>query len=408
MHRYDVVVIGGGIAGSALAAALAPAGLDVLVLERVTEFRDKVRGEYMQPWGAVEMLQMGLDDVLLAAGGGWCRRIIPYGEGTDPAAAESNAIPLDAMIPGIPGSFNVGHPQASEALNTAAATRGATVLRDVTDVEVSVGSEPSVRYSHDGKVHDVECRLIVGADGRQSTVRKELGIALHKVESPAVLGGLLVRAETWPVDSAIIGVEGERHFLAFPRPNGYVRLYLCRLPSPETSGADRARHMLDAYRLDCVPGSDVLASATPAGPCSYVLGSDSWTDVLAVDGAVLIGDAAGWNDPILGCGLSVAMRDARSVADVLLAGDDWSPAAFESYAAERGERMSRLRISARVATELNCDSTPEGRDRRRAVRELMASDPLVVALRASPLMGPESAPAEAFTEETIGRALAFA
>ncbi len=37
----------------------------------------------------------------------------------------------------------------------------------------------------------------------------------------------------------------------------------------------------------------------------------------------------------------------------------------------------------------------------------MASDPLVMALRANPLMGPERAPAEAFTEETIGRALAF-
>jgi len=49
MQHYDVVVVGGGIAGSAVAAALAAADLTVLVLERQTVYRDKVRGEYMHP-----------------------------------------------------------------------------------------------------------------------------------------------------------------------------------------------------------------------------------------------------------------------------------------------------------------------------------------------------------------------
>jgi menaquinone-9 beta-reductase len=58
---------------------------------------------------------------------------------------------------------------------------------------------------------------------------------------------------------------------------------------------------------------------------------------------VLIGDAAGHNDPGIGCGLSVAMRDARRVRDLVLAGarsaDDFVP-----YGAERFERIRRLRL----------------------------------------------------------------
>ena len=56
------------VAGSSIAAALAPAGVSVLVLERQTTYRDKVRGEYMQPWGVAEMLRLGLEQPLLEAG----------------------------------------------------------------------------------------------------------------------------------------------------------------------------------------------------------------------------------------------------------------------------------------------------------------------------------------------------
>ena len=65
---------------------------------------------------------------------------------------------------------------------------------------------------------------------------------------------------------------------------------------------------------------------TPAGPCAFYPMNDSWTDEPYAPGAVLIGDAAGWNDPIIGQGLAVALRDVRVVTDILRAGPDWSPA----------------------------------------------------------------------------------
>ena len=140
------------------------------------------------------MLQMGLEAPLLEAGGGWCRRIIGYSEDVDPVLAEETAVPLAAMVPGSPGGFCVGHPQASEALNTKAAACGATVRRGVGAIEVTTGGDPRIRYEHDGVTHEVACRVVVGADGRHSLVRRALDIDRHVVESKATLGGMLVRA----------------------------------------------------------------------------------------------------------------------------------------------------------------------------------------------------------------------
>jgi 2-polyprenyl-6-methoxyphenol hydroxylase-like FAD-dependent oxidoreductase len=70
---FDVITVGGGLAGSALATALARTGHKVLVLERETRFKDRVRGENMVPWGVAAARCLGLVDDLLAAGGHWDR-----------------------------------------------------------------------------------------------------------------------------------------------------------------------------------------------------------------------------------------------------------------------------------------------------------------------------------------------
>ncbi len=402
------MIVGGGIAGSAIAATLAPAGVDVLVLERQVHYRDRVRGEYLQPWGVAEARRLGLVDTLLDAGGGYTTRLASYSEDTEPDVAAASAVPLDLLLPDVPGGLNVGHPQASEALSSLAAERGATSLRGVGDVEVDVagaGRPPSVRYELDGEVNEVHCRLVIGADGRQSTVRRNIGVGLEQADSKSTLGGMLVRAD-WPDGTSVLGVEGDRHFLIFPRPNGFVRIYLACDPGPRTAGADRAQQMLDAYALESVPGSERLANAEPAGPCSYYVGSDSWTTSPVPDGVVLAGDAAGWSDPVIGEGLSVALRDARSVAEAMLASDDWSAEAFAPYVEERAERMRRLRIGGHVATELRCTFTPEARLRRAAFGERLLADPMILGLVLSTLAGPETAPAECFTAANVDHVLA--
>jgi flavin-dependent dehydrogenase len=51
-HDYDVIVAGGGLGGSALAKVMAGSGARVLVLEQEARFNDRVRGEFLPPWGS--------------------------------------------------------------------------------------------------------------------------------------------------------------------------------------------------------------------------------------------------------------------------------------------------------------------------------------------------------------------
>src|SRR5262245_65114007 len=84
MTPVDVVIVGGGIAGNALATVLARAGKMALVLERSSVYRDRVRGEFIQPWGVAEARRLGLEETLVRAGGTYHTRFVPYDETEEP------------------------------------------------------------------------------------------------------------------------------------------------------------------------------------------------------------------------------------------------------------------------------------------------------------------------------------
>ena len=50
-YDYDIITVGGGLGGAALATVMAKHGARVLVLERQVKFKDRVRGEAIHPWG---------------------------------------------------------------------------------------------------------------------------------------------------------------------------------------------------------------------------------------------------------------------------------------------------------------------------------------------------------------------
>src|SRR4030095_1943151 len=66
---YDIITVGGGLGGAALAKAMAEHGVRVLVLERETEFKDRVRGEFMSPWGVAEARELGIEELIRDATG---------------------------------------------------------------------------------------------------------------------------------------------------------------------------------------------------------------------------------------------------------------------------------------------------------------------------------------------------
>ena len=200
---------------------------------------------------------------------------------------------------------------------------------------------------HGGTEHEVRPRLVIAADGRGSSTRRQLGIELEKTEPRIFLAGMLVDGLRELADRRL----GHRHLrthdpLHFPPGRGEGPA-LHRL-------LDRGQDPLGGRRQgEDFPGGlprghgsrlRAFCRTNPAGPCAAYPMFDASCDAVVADGVVFAGDAAGFSDPTIGEGLSVALRDARMIRDVLLAGEDWSNEAFTPYVEERAERMRRLSL----------------------------------------------------------------
>ena len=174
------------------------------------------------------------------------------------------------------------------------------------------------------------------------------------------------------------------------------------------SGRDAGVRILQRLAtLTCFPAPEVFLEARPRpGWASFPM-ADTWSEQPYVRGVVLIGDAAGYSDPIIGQGLTVAVRDARLVGDALLGEPRWSPDLFEPYARERAERMRRLRATAEAMTRLRADFTPDGHRRRNAAFARSAADPAARMPIAAGWVGPDALPPEAFTREAADQMLAL-
>ena len=408
MADYDLIIVGGGIGGSALAQVMAGAGRTVLLLEQSEVYEDRVRGEWIAPWGVEEVQRVGLYRLLMSAGGHHVTRHITYDEDVDPDAAEAEILPLGIFRPGISGPLCLGHPTHCQTLFDAAKAAGAEALRGVRVEAVTPGAAPSVTFEHAGAIRTATARLVIGADGRTSMVREAAGITLHQDKPHHWFAGLLVEgAVGWADDLQAIGTEGDFGFLAFPQGDGKVRVYggYALEDARRFSGPDGPRRFLDAVAVNCCPANRHLVEGRPAGPLFSYLNADSWTDAPLAEGVVLIGDAAGWNDPIIGQGLSITYRDVRIVSEILLAGEDWSMAAFASYVEERTERMRRLRFAASLTSSLDMEFGEAGRALRHSYHLRGAADPSLKAHAMVAMAGPEVLPPEVFTEAHRARVL---
>jgi 2-polyprenyl-6-methoxyphenol hydroxylase-like FAD-dependent oxidoreductase len=369
MGDPDLVVVGGGIAGGAFATVMARAGANVLLLERQAEYRDRVRGELMWPWGVAEVQRLGLEDILRRAGANVADRFESHDEGHG-ADAPVVRVDLSAQVVDAPGSINLFHPTATRALADAATAAGGRVVVGVHMVMIGT-APPTVAWTDGDGQHEVRCGLIVGADGRSSTVRAQAGIELHKDPTAHLATGLLVEGLEAVDDRTDLVARGnDLLFLSFPQGGGRARVYLC-MPTGQRdrfAGADAAERFLKAAMLvPSLPDPERWAAATPAGPCATFTCEDTWVDRPYANGVVLIGDAGGHNNPLIGQGLSLAVRDAGVLADLLRTEGSRTPAVLEAYGVERTERLRRARISCLIDAWANDGfhvQDPQERSRR--------------------------------------------
>jgi menaquinone-9 beta-reductase len=384
---FDVVVVGGGIAGSSLGAALARAGLAVLVVEREARFRDRVRGDGMFPWGLVEMTRLGLADVLPESGA----RPLPYWQEYDDRTPGD---PYDwrSDVPSGDVAWGLDHPGLQEALFAAAAAAGAVTMRPAKAVTATPTRDGRLAVTIESPAAQtvVQARLVVGADGRESGVRPWIGARSISDPTHHVIGGCLVDAIDLDPDAAHLARYPGGIALFFRRADGRARAYLVCQPAAAQAmrGRDAAASFLATCAAAFPPG--VFARVHAVGPVAFFPGIDVYPDRIAGDGIVLVGDAAGANDPSQGQGISLTFRDVRELRDLLLE-REWQ-AAIEEFARRRRTWYEPLRAYAIWEGPGYTDVGPDA-DAARARQRLAAErDPWRNGYGAINALGPEGLP----------------
>ena len=340
-QAFDVIVVGGGIAGSSLGGVLARAGLGVLVVEKEARFRDRIRGEGTWPWGVAEARQAGLADLLDAAGTVEMRALKRYEHGRPVETVWERTAPDD-----IPGMGFV-HPQLQEAAFTWAAAQGATTIRPAKAIRFSRNGKPSLTIVVDGRETEYTARLIVGADGKLSMTRRWTGGESVADPENHRMGGVLISGAVYDREAdnfTWVPCEAVNWFAAGPE---MTRLYLVMTAERvRATGVDRSFAALVAFAAQHMP-EGALQHVDQQAPIGFFPNNDIWASRITGNAVVLIGDAAGAPDPTQGHGTALLFHDVRHLSELLLFQSDWGTATAE-FADRRRRAFAVIREEQRL------------------------------------------------------------
>ena len=335
--EVDVVVAGGGVAGSAAAAAFATLGWSVLVVEPGQHDERRLAGELIHPAGVAGLARLSLLSRAFApaarldgfvvfpeAGLSGCIQLPYQRRGSEPAVA----LALDhATI-------------CRSLLATVSALPGITVARGwrVTGL-ADTAAQPIVRMRRAGVTETVRCRLVVAADGASSPVRSYAGIE-HRRTRTAVLTGYLVDRDALPLPAhGHIFTAAGGPVLAYAIDNERARVLFNRPLSHRGALVDAAVNT--AGLTARLRASVEMAMA--AGTRHRFVSSDVAVAAVAHNHVALVGDAAGTCHPISASGMTMGIDDALRLAQALHDRDGDVTAGLARYAAERRSRQ-RARI----------------------------------------------------------------
>jgi 2-polyprenyl-6-methoxyphenol hydroxylase-like FAD-dependent oxidoreductase len=352
---------------------MAAHGARVLVLEREKQFKDRVRGEFMAPWGVAEARELGVDQLLRDS----CAQDQPYVQ-MQIGSVGTERRDLRTTTPQRVAVLAVSHPAMQEVLLQAAADAGAEVRRGVIARDIKRNHIPTVLVEQDGRTEEVRARLVVGADGRGSLVRKWTGFAVQQDPERLLISGVLL--ENLPTPQAdtfyyIFNPSIGQGVPLVPQGNGRVRAYLVTTKATSTrlqGEADLPRFIEESIRSGAP--AEWYAGGQVAGPLATFDCADTWVDHPYRERVALIGDAAAASDPSWGQGLSLTLRDVRVLRDHLLANTDWD-AAGHAYAEAHDWHYGVIHRVDNWGTEMFLAIGPEAEARRARALPLLAQDP---------------------------------
>lgn len=344
------VIAGGGPAGMMLGYMLARAGIEVHVLEKWPDFFRDFRGDTIHPSTMDILHELGILDDFLKLPHNKTRQMVGRVGGQSVVMADLSRLhvrePYIAFIPQwdflnfLSGKAKQ-HPSFYLHMET-----------DATDLLWDDERVVGVRATHKGEAFDIRAELVIGADGRHSTIRDKAGLDMETLSVPFdVLWFKLKATETDP-EQSLATLENGKIMIMLDRGDYWQCGYIIekgKLDAMKEKG-------MEQFRADIVR----LAPNMSASAEEIV----SWEQVKLLtvtldhalqwykDGVLCIGDSAHAMSPVGGVGINVAIHDAVAAANVLIpAFRDGRPAPRDC-AAVQAAREPAVRKMQRVQNRM--------------------------------------------------------
>lgn len=336
--KVDVCIVGGGPGGALLANILAKNNVSVLLIERTNAFAKTFRGEHLNEEGELVLKQHGIYERIEQLGLLKMETLEYWQNG----ACIKKILPDEKV-----GHLGIHVPQAHllqaileqvEQVETFEYALNTTVKQLIEDEQ---GHYTAVRAMQNGEELFIEAQLIIGADGRHSSIRK-----LAKLDSTIrshgydLLWARIPAPANWSPSIKMALVDGMQISL-FTQTKGFVQI-----------GWNIEKESFPLLRKQAfAPFIEKLCQAFPQLAKSVTQHITSWQDFVPLDvfsstseqwgkaGVVLIGDAVHTMTPTGAYGLNSALMDAHILAQILL---EKEPFDFTSCATKRKTEIAKI------------------------------------------------------------------
>jgi 2-polyprenyl-6-methoxyphenol hydroxylase-like FAD-dependent oxidoreductase len=349
----SALVVGGGVAGPATAAALRLAGIDAHVVESHPGSDGGIGGSLaLAANGQAALDVIGAGDAVRAAG-------IPIATSRmSIGAADLGPMPA---LPDVAPMRIVRRGDLHRILHDAAVTAGARYSFGRRVVRVEQHGDGITALFEDGGTETAD--VLIGADGVRSTVRRLIDPSAPGPDYTGLLGFEGRARIDGPVLDGMTFAFGRRaYYLYWQEPDGSV-VWGANLPSKQprsltdarrTPAAEWLRVLRDIYAGD-EPGARLIAATPPeqldvTGSIHIMPPVPHWHR----GRMVLVGDAVHAPSNSTGQGASLAIESGIELARALRDGPD-VPSAFAAYEALRRPRVERI---ARRGARINSTKTP--------------------------------------------------
>ncbi|KAL8142829.1 hypothetical protein V2J09_015861 [Rumex salicifolius] len=317
VDETDVIIVGAGVAGSALACTLAKDGRRVRVIERDLSEQDRMVGELLQPGGYLKLLELGLEDCVKDID---AQHIVGYALYKDGRPTKLS-YPLESFQADVAGrSFHNG--RFVQRMRELAASLPNIKMEEgtVTSLLEDNGTVGGVQYkTKTGQQLTAYAPLTVVCDGCFSNLRRYLCKTKVKVHSHFV-GLILENCQIPFANHGHVILADPSPILFYPISSTEVRC-LVDVPGekvPSISNGEMA-HYLKTIVAPQVPSElyNSFISSVDKGSIRTMPNRSMPADPLATPGALLLGDAFNMRHPLTGGGMTVALSDIVVLKDLL-------------------------------------------------------------------------------------------